>query len=139
LATIVTPNVPEAQVLTGLNITSIDMMKEAAKRIVDQYGAKSVVVKGGHMQGDPIDVFYSDGEFVLLEGQRVHTRHTHGTGCTYSAAIAAELAKGRPLHEAVNTAKAFITCAIRDELGIGGGHGPTNHWAYARQTGNKRL
>lgn len=139
LATIVTPNVPEAQVLTGLDITSIDMMKEAAKRIVDQYGAKSVVVKGGHLPGEPIDVFYSDGAFVLLEGQRVHTRHTHGTGCTFSAAIAAELAKGRSLEDAVKTAKTFITCAIRDELGIGGGHGPTNHWAYARQTEHKRL
>lgn len=130
LATVVTPNVPEAEVLTGFRIQTVEDMKTAAHTIVDEYGAKAVVVKGGHLAEAPIDVLYDGNGFHLLEGQRYPTKHTHGTGCTFSAAITAELAKGHSLEEAVRTAKAFITCAIRDTLGIGAGHGPTNHWAY---------
>lgn len=131
LASLVTPNVPEAEVLTGLSIGNIEEMKSAARKIVDEYGAGAAVVKGGHLEGAPTDVLYDGAGFTLFEAERFATRHTHGTGCTFSAAVTAELAKGSSLAEAVRTAKEFITCAIRDELGIGGGHGPTNHWAFA--------
>lgn len=132
-AALVTPNVPEAEVLTGREIRSLEEMKLAARQIVEEYGARAAVVKGGHMEGPPVDVLYDGADFLLLEGVRYETRHTHGTGCTFSAAAAAGLAKGESLEQAVRTAKAFITCAIRDELGIGQGHGPTNHWAYSRR------
>jgi hydroxymethylpyrimidine/phosphomethylpyrimidine kinase len=133
VAALVTPNVPEAEVLTGREIRSLEEMKLAARQIVEEYGARAAVVKGGHMEGPPVDVLYDGADFLLLEGVRYETRHTHGTGCTFSAAAAAGLAKGESLEQAVQTAKAFITCAIRDELGIGQGHGPTNHWAYSRR------
>jgi len=133
LATVVTPNLPEAEVLTGLTIRTVDDMKEAAKRIHD-FGAKHVVVKGGHLEGDALDILFDGSSFEEYVVERFETTHTHGTGCTFSAAITAELAKGRSVREAVATAKEFITCAIQDTLGLGGGHGPTNHWAY----GNRR-
>lgn len=132
LATVVTPNLPEAEVLTGLTIRTVDDMKEAAKRIHD-FGAKHVVVKGGHLEGDALDILFDGTSFEEYVVQRFDTKHTHGTGCTFSAAITAELAKGRTIREAVATAKEFITCAIQDSLGIGGGHGPTNHWAYGNR------
>lgn len=133
LAAVVTPNIPEAEVITGLEITTLDQMKEAAVRLVEQFGAKSAVVKGGHSQGEPTDVLYDGSEFHFFSAERYETRHTHGTGCTFSAVITAELAKGAELLDAVRTAKQFITAAIRNELGIGAGHGPTNHWAYWRE------
>ncbi len=133
VAALVTPNVPEAEVLTGREIRSLEEMKIAARQIVEEYGARAAVVKGGHMEGPPVDVLYDGKDFLLLDGVRYETRHTHGTGCTFSAAAAAGLAKGESLEQAVKTAKDFITCAIRDELGIGQGHGPTNHWAYSRR------
>lgn len=130
LATVVTPNIPEAEVLTGLTIGTEAEMEKAAELLVGRYGARSVVVKGGHLESQPVDVFY-DGETMLkLRGERFATRHTHGTGCTFSAAITALLARGEALEVAVRTAKAYISAAIREELGLGGGHGPTNHWAY---------
>jgi hydroxymethylpyrimidine/phosphomethylpyrimidine kinase len=132
-ATVVTPNVPEAEVLTGRTIRSLEDMKLAARLIVEEYGAGAAIVKGGHMEGAPVDVVYDGKSFVFLEGVRYETRHTHGTGCTFSAAITARLAAGAPLEEAVRTAKDFITSAIREELGLGQGHGPTNHWAYSRK------
>ncbi|MDQ1909877.1 bifunctional hydroxymethylpyrimidine kinase/phosphomethylpyrimidine kinase [Paenibacillus sp. GD4] len=132
LAAVVTPNIPEAEVITGLSIHSVDEMKAAAVRLVRELGAKAAVVKGGHSDGAPTDVLYDGERFELLTAERYETRHTHGTGCTFSAAITSELAKGKPLLEAVHTAKRFITLAIRYELGIGAGHGPTNHWAYHR-------
>lgn len=133
LAAVVTPNIPEAEVITGMSISTLGEMKEAAVRIVEQFGAGAAVVKGGHSSGEPTDVLYDGKEFHLLTAERYETRHTHGTGCTFSAVITAELAKGRTLLEAVHTAKQFITLAIRHELGIGAGHGPTNHWAYWRE------
>jgi hydroxymethylpyrimidine/phosphomethylpyrimidine kinase len=133
LAALVTPNIPEAEVILSLEINSLESMKEAAVRIVEQFGAGAAVIKGGHRSGEPTDVLYDGKDFHLLTSERYDTRHTHGTGCTFSAAITAELAKGSSLVEAVHTAKSFITLAIRHELGIGGGHGPTNHWAYWRE------
>lgn len=132
LAKIVTPNLPEAEVLTGLEIRTVADMKEAAKRIHD-FGADTVVVKGGHLAGDAIDIVYDGETFSELRAARIETRHTHGTGCTFSAALAAELAKGKSVTEAVAVAKEFITCAIADSLELGGGHGPTNHWAYGKK------
>jgi hydroxymethylpyrimidine/phosphomethylpyrimidine kinase len=132
LAKVVTPNLPEAEVLTGLSIRSMDGMREAAKRIVG-FGARSVVIKGGHLEGDAIDLVYDGDQFVEMAAPRIVTPHTHGTGCTFSAAITAELAKGKTVREAVALAKEFITCAIQDTLGLGHGHGPTNHWAYGKR------
>ncbi|HEU4963137.1 MAG TPA: bifunctional hydroxymethylpyrimidine kinase/phosphomethylpyrimidine kinase [Bacilli bacterium] len=132
LATVVTPNLPEAEVLIGREIRTLEEMKEAAK-IIHSYGVKHVVVKGGHLEGDAIDILFDGQTFERFQSTRHETKHTHGTGCTFSAAITSELAKGRSVYEAVATAKEFITCAIRDTLGLGQGHGPTNHWAYGNR------
>jgi hydroxymethylpyrimidine/phosphomethylpyrimidine kinase len=134
LAELVTPNIPEAEVLTGMTIRTMEDRKVAAKRLF-AYGAQYVVIKGGHEEdaAEAIDLLYDGSGFVTIAAKRITTVHTHGTGCTFSAAAAAELAKGRSVPEAVETAKAFIQAAIEDQLGIGGGHGPTNHWAYGRR------
>lgn len=134
LATVVTPNLPEAEVLIGREIKTVEEMKEAARRIHD-FGAKYILVKGGHLEGDAIDILFDGQHFEQFASVRHETKHTHGTGCTFSAAITAELAKGTPILEAVAIAKEFITCAIRDTLGLGAGHGPTNHWAYQNRHG----
>ncbi|WP_243292509.1 bifunctional hydroxymethylpyrimidine kinase/phosphomethylpyrimidine kinase [Bacillus sp. FJAT-47783] len=133
IAKVITPNIPEAEVLTEMIIDSMDARKEAAKKLVE-LGAKNVVMKGGHDPSDRlIDLLYDGEQFFEWESPRVDTNHTHGTGCTFAAAITAELAKGKTVQEAVGVAKAFIQAAIEDELGIGGGHGPTNHWAYRKR------
>ncbi len=133
LAMVVTPNIPEAEVLTGISIHSPEDRKEAARAIVDM-GVKYVVVKGGHEAGKKsMDLLYDGETFIELESERIDTRHTHGTGCTFAAAITAGLAKRNTVYDAVKTAKNFIQAAIEHPLHIGGGHGPTNHWAYRRQ------
>ncbi len=139
LATVVTPNVPEAEVLTGLTIRTLADMEQAANMLVDKLGARSAVVKGGHLSGQPIDIFYDGTQYLQLPSERFETRHTHGTGCTFSAAITAMLARGERLEQAVRLGKQYITWAIRDELGLGGGHGPTNHWAYGRRAAKGEL
>jgi len=132
-ALLVTPNIPEAEVLTGMTIRTRADMEKAARAIVAM-GAKAVVVKGGHSDGETADdLFYDRTRVEVLSAPRVATRNTHGTGCTFSAAVTAALAKGEDLLSAVRTGKAFITAAIREALDIGGGHGPTNHWAYRAQ------
>lgn len=130
LATVVTPNVPEAEILVGFKVDDLAGLKKAAQVIVDELGAKAAVVKGGHLAGKAIDVLYYDNTFHYLEAERTETKHTHGTGCTFSAAITAELAKGKTILEATTLAKQFITDAIRYSLAIGKGSGPTNHWGY---------
>lgn len=134
LAAVVTPNIPEAEALTGMEIRTLDDRREAARRLAAE-GAQHVVIKGGHEEGsgEITDLLYDGREFVYLRSPRIETRHTHGTGCTFAAALTAELAQGRGIRQAVETAKEFIRAAIEDGLGIGGGHGPTNHWAYARR------
>lgn len=134
LAMVVTPNIPEAEVLTGMDIETLDDKKEACRRIVE-LGAKHVVLKGGHDedQTEAVDVLFNGQEFKLFTSKRLPTKNTHGTGCTFSAAIAAGLAKGMSVYDAVSTAKDFIQAAIEDDLHIGAGHGPTNHWAYNRR------
>jgi Hydroxymethylpyrimidine/phosphomethylpyrimidine kinase len=120
-------------VLTGMTIRTRADMEKAARAIVAM-GAKAVVVKGGHSDGETADdLFYDRTRVEVLSAPRVATRNTHGTGCTFSAAVTAALAKGEDLLSAVRTGKAFITAAIREALDIGGGHGPTNHWAYRAQ------
>lgn len=125
---LLTPNLHEAAALTRLSVDSVDGMKRAAEALV-ALGARNVLVKGGHLDGPAVEVLLFAGEFHEFTSERVQTRHTHGTGCTYSAAITAELAKGRELREAVGRAKAFITRAIGSSPGLGSGNGPVNHFA----------
>jgi hydroxymethylpyrimidine/phosphomethylpyrimidine kinase len=133
LADVITPNIPEAEVLTGMEIRTIDDRKEAAKAL-HQLGVNYVVMKGGHGDGEQlVDLLYDGVRFYEWVSPRIETKHTHGTGCTFAAAITAQLAKGKTIYEAVDTAKQFIQAAIEDELGIGQGHGPTNHWAFRRR------
>ena len=128
LATVITPNLPEAEVLSGLTIRSLEDAKEAAKRVLNA-GAATVVIKGGHLSGnESVDIFYNGTEFHELRAERIDTKNTHGTGCTFASAIAAGLAKDQPLLEAVTQAKEYVTNAIRGNLSIGGGHGPLDHF-----------
>lgn len=127
-AFLITPNLPEAAELAAMAVDDLDSMKRAAVRIA-RLGARGVLVKGGHLEDDAVDVLYWEGEFRLFRSTRIRTPHTHGTGCTFSACIAAELAKGRDLPEAVETAKKFITNAIATNPGLGRGCGPVNHHA----------
>lgn len=127
-ATLVTPNLPEAESLAGCPVESMKERKEAARRIAG-LGPKSVLIKGGHGKGPAIDLLFHENKFIEYKSPRFRTKHTHGTGCTYSAAIAACLARGVPLVESVLEAKGFITEAIRSNPGLGHGSGPVNHHA----------
>jgi hydroxymethylpyrimidine/phosphomethylpyrimidine kinase len=127
-AFLITPNLAEAEAIAGLEVRTVADMREAAKRIAT-HGAHAVLIKGGHLGGDAIDVLLSRGELNEFSSPRLDTPHTHGTGCAYSAAITAELAKGTPLIQAVARAKRFISEAIRTNPGLGGGSGPVNHHA----------
>lgn len=133
LALIVTPNIPEAEVLAGIKIASLEDMKEAAK-IIQEKGTRTAIVKGGHLNGEAVDVFYDGQEFSYYKAERIQTRNTHGTGCTFSAAITAELAKGKELKEAIQVAKSYVTLALRYSLDIGKGRGPTNHLAWIQKS-----
>ena len=130
LADVVTANLPEAEVLTGLHIVTLAGLREAAERIVRD-GARAVVVKGGHLTGPAVDVFYNGHDFAELQAERIDTMHTHGTGCTFASATAAQLALGIPLLEAVRFAKAYVTRAIEAAPGLGHGHGPLEHMVEA--------
>jgi hydroxymethylpyrimidine/phosphomethylpyrimidine kinase len=123
LARIVTPNLAEASALTGQSVGGVDDMKAAALR-VHAMGARSVYVKGGHLAGAAVDVFFDGSEFAILPAERIATSNTHGTGCVLSAAMTAYLALDEPLPRAVRLAKEFVTAAIRNALSIGHGHGP---------------
>jgi hydroxymethylpyrimidine/phosphomethylpyrimidine kinase len=127
-ASLLTPNLAEAEALTGLEVRDLEGMRRAARRLHDM-GAKAVLVKGGHLEGDAVDLLFAAGVAREFRAERIRTRHTHGTGCTYSAAITAELAQGAPLEDAVERAKAFVTEAIRTAPGLGRGSGPLNHHA----------
>ncbi|HEX2342664.1 MAG TPA: bifunctional hydroxymethylpyrimidine kinase/phosphomethylpyrimidine kinase [Vicinamibacterales bacterium] len=123
-AYLVTPNAAEAAVLAGISVRTLDDAREAAKRIA-ALGPGAVIVKGGHLASvDAVDIFYDGRDFVELRSERIKTRHTHGTGCTLSSAIAANLALGLPLVDAVKKAKIYLTEAIRRAPGLGRGHGP---------------
>ena len=132
LALIITPNIPEAEELSKIKVSSIDDMKKSAE-IIYGLGAKNVVVKGGHLAGNPVDILYDGKNFHEFSSERIDTKNTHGTGCTFSAAIATKIAEGKSVVEAVKTAKEYTTTAIRFSLNIGSGHGPTNHLAHVLQ------
>jgi hydroxymethylpyrimidine/phosphomethylpyrimidine kinase len=127
-AFLITPNVPEAEALTGMEVHSLEDMRLAACRLRDM-GARAVLIKGGHLEGDPTDLLFAAAEWHEFPAPRVATPHTHGTGCTYSAAITACLALGLPLVAAVARAKRFIHQAILTNPGLGKGRGPVNHHA----------
>ena len=126
LATLVTPNIPEAQVLSGVTVKTGDDMIRAAKIIGDTCRC-AVLLKGGHSVGDANDLLYAQGEFRWFEGRRIENPNTHGTGCTLSSAIASNLALGYPLEEAVEKAKAYLSAALSAMLNLGQGPGPLNH------------
>lgn len=130
-AALVTPNLPEAEALTGMRIGTLGDMHRAAAAI-HAMGAAAVLIKGGHLEGDATDVLFDGREWRDFPDRRIRTRNTHGTGCTYSAAITAGLARGAPLAEAVATAKRFIAEAIRTNPELGHGSGPVNHHAEVR-------
>ncbi len=125
---LVTPNLHEAAALTGAEITTLSAMREAAQAI-RAMGAKAVLIKGGHLDGDAHDLLLCDGSFIEFPSPRFDTPHTHGTGCTFSAAITACLARRMALPEAVAFAKRFVSEAIRTNPGLGSGNGPVNHFA----------
>ncbi len=127
LARIVTPNIPEAEVLAGMKLRGADEIREAAIRIV-KMGAKTVLIKGGHLKGSAVDLFYDGKRFASLSAPRIRSKNTHGTGCTLSAAIAAGLAQGQKLETAVTDAKRYITDALRYGYRIGSGHSPVHHF-----------
>jgi|GEM_PF-53418 len=129
LATVVTPNIPEAETLAGMTIHSPADMASAARRI-HALGPAAVYLKGGHRPGDALDLLFDGREFTEFRSPRIETRDTHGTGCTLSAAIATGLGQGLSLTQAVARAKDYITMAIDYALRLGAGHGPTNHFAY---------
>lgn len=129
LVRIITPNIPEAEVITGLRIDSVAAMREAA-RAIKELGPECVVVKGGHLAGEPdaVDVLLDGEGFFELRAPRVDTKNTHGTGCTFSAAVCAALAKGASPREAVRAAKEYVTGAIESSFHLGAGNGPLNHF-----------
>jgi hydroxymethylpyrimidine/phosphomethylpyrimidine kinase len=127
MAALLTPNIPEAEVISGLNITGLEEMRAAAEAML-QMGAPAVLLKGGHLEGERLlDLLATpDGEEVF-ESQRIPSRHTHGTGCTLASAIAAGLAQGMALRDAVARGRGFVQAALRAAPGLGQGHGPLNH------------
>ncbi len=127
LALVITPNLDEAEVLTGLHIETGEQMREAARKL-KELGPKYIVVKGGHLPGNPMDLLYDGKDFREFVNERFETPHTHGTGCTFASAIAAGIARGFSVEEAVGRAKTFITGAIRSGLPLGRGHGPVHHF-----------
>jgi hydroxymethylpyrimidine kinase / phosphomethylpyrimidine kinase / thiamine-phosphate diphosphorylase len=127
LACVVTPNLGEAEVLASMPIHNLEEMEQAARRIHAK-GPRHVVIKGGHLEGPPVDVFFDGHNFQYFDAERIETKSLHGTGCTFASAIAAELAKGVEVAEAVRLAKAYITTAIRLAEPIGRGFGPTHHF-----------
>lgn len=126
LSTVITPNIPEGEILSGEKIESRDDMERAAKRIGDTYGC-AVLLKGGHRVNDANDLLYAGGEMQWFEGKRIDNPNTHGTGCTLSSAIASNLAKGYSLSESVARAKEYISGALSAMLDLGKGAGPMQH------------
>ncbi len=135
-AYILTPNIPEAEALTQMKLETEEDIKKAAVSIKSM-GAEKVLIKGGHREGDCADLFYDGKDFCYLTTKRILTKNTHGTGCTLSSAIAANLALGMDARQAVEKAKEYVTMAIEHSLDIGKGHGPTNHFYRLYRKGLK--
>ncbi len=132
LALVVTPNIHEAQQLSGIEIKTLNDARRAAK-IIHRLGCRHVLIKGGHLLEDrATDLLYDGRFFELFKSEFIDTPHTHGTGCTFASAIAAHLALGKPLTQAITAAKAYLTEAIRHGLSIGHGKGPTNHFYFLK-------
>ena len=132
IATVLTPNIPEAEVMTGMTIQTQSDIQKAAAQILEK-GVQCVVMKGGHLEEDEFAtdrVFLANGSSFKMQSKRIKTKHTHGTGCTFSAVITAFLGRGFSLQEAIIEAKKFVQAAIEYPLHLGHGHGPTNHFAY---------
>jgi hydroxymethylpyrimidine/phosphomethylpyrimidine kinase len=130
LALLVTPNVHEAQQLSGIEIKTLADARRAAK-VIHGFGCKHVLIKGGHLLAErATDLLYDGRFFNIYKGEFIDTAHTHGTGCTFASAIAAHLAKGKSVNDAVQTAKTYLTETIRHGLAIGHGAGPTNHFYF---------
>lgn len=127
-AALVTPNLPEAERLAGFAVQDAEAMERAA-RAIRAMGPRNVLVKGGHLEHGALDVLLVDGRTVFLAGERIASKHTHGTGCTLAAAITARLARGESVETAVSGAKAFVRAAIAGAPGLGGGCGPVDHFA----------
>lgn len=127
---IITPNIPEAEVLSEIKIKNVGDIKKAAEKI-KKLGCDHVLIKGGHLNTpDAVDILYDGKNFIEFKSKKIKTKNTHGTGCTYSAAICSELAKGNSVVDSVKSAKIYVTKAIKNSLNIGKGHGPLNHfWA----------
>lgn len=142
LSYIITPNINETMALTGFEIDNMDAAEKAAIKI-HEMGAKNVLIKGGHMSftDEAMDIFYDGRTFTKFISERVETNNTHGTGCTYASAIAAELGKGNETKKAIHVAKAYLTAAIKqaDEMKVGRGHGPTNHFQGTEVTVDLNL
>ena len=127
IADMITPNIPEAELLCGFHIETEDDMQKAAQKI-QEMGAKHILIKGGHLSGDSAtDILLTEGRFVKLHAKKINTKNTHGTGCTLSSAIASRLALGDAPENAVRNAKDYITQAILDAYSVGGGAGPVGH------------
>jgi len=126
LATVITPNLYEAELISGNKIETTDQMIEAAKIIAEKYQGH-ILIKGGHLVEHANDLLYTDGKVIWFEGKKIDNANTHGTGCTLSSAIASNLAKGFSIEESVRNAKAYISGAIADKMDLGKGRGPLNH------------
>ncbi len=136
-ADVLTPNIPEAEKIAGIDIKNSEDMKKAA-RVIHNMGCRNVLVKGGHSEGDALDIIFDGAEFSYFSVPRIDTKNTHGTGCTYSSAIASNLALGMPILKAVEKAKAYVTTAIAHALNIGKGNGPTHHFYDLYRNGLQR-
>jgi hydroxymethylpyrimidine/phosphomethylpyrimidine kinase len=134
LADVITPNIPEAEKMAEMCIHTKEDMRKAARLIYDM-GCKMVLVKGGHSEGDATDILFDGSDFHSFTSPRIHTKNTHGTGCTYSSAIASNLALGLPIRQAVARSKQYVTTAISHSLEIGKGNGPTHHFYEVYQHG----
>jgi hydroxymethylpyrimidine/phosphomethylpyrimidine kinase len=129
-ASLLTPNIHEAEVLSGMTIKTLSEVRAAAK-IIHQLGCQHVLIKGGHLLEQPgTDLLYDGRFFRMYKGEYIQTQNTHGTGCTLASAIAAHLAKGKPMADAIESAKAYTTEAIRHSFTLGKGHGPTDHFYF---------
>ena len=136
-AFLITPNLPEAEVLSGLpKVETVPAMERAAKASAER-GVPNVLIKGGHLEGAAVDLLWSEGQIHTFESFRIATPHTHGTGCVYSAAITSCLARGNDLLSAVQSAKGFVSRAIATNPQLGHGCGPTNMWADVEITNDK--
>lgn len=130
LATVVTPNIPELETIINMKVETIDEIERAGKIFINEIGAQSVLIKGGHLKGDATDYLFTKSGLCTLPGERYDTKHTHGTGCTYSAVITAELAKGKSIVDAVTLAKRYMDMAIKYTPELGHGQGPVNHFKF---------